>query len=84
MANPGPSIEHLAAKYDVIIVGGGQAGLTLASRLTEVSTITVLVLEAGSPNLNDPVILTPPFASKLRGKEQYDWDFKTEPQVLHA
>ncbi|EJT96839.1 hypothetical protein DACRYDRAFT_112454 [Dacryopinax primogenitus] len=53
-------IEEVANNtFDYIICGGGTAGLTLAARLSEDPSISVLVLEAGHANLDDPTILVP-------------------------
>ena len=34
-------------KYDVIVIGAGAAGGTVAARLAEIPHVSVLVLEAG-------------------------------------
>ena len=41
------------ASYDYIIVGGGTAGLTLASRLSENPTLQIAVIEAGGYSETD-------------------------------
>ncbi|KAF8961146.1 hypothetical protein BDZ97DRAFT_1940106 [Flammula alnicola] len=40
--------------FDYIVVGGGLTGTTVAARLAEDSTVTVLMIEAGADNRDDP------------------------------
>lgn len=46
--------------FDFVIVGGGTAGLVVATRLTENPAVNVLVLEAGMERLNVRFRLTFP------------------------
>lgn len=70
--------------YDYIVVGGGTSGLVVASRLTEDPNVSVLVIEAGGDKTNDPFVNTPGFMGALYGKEEYDWNFSSVPQVSSA
>jgi len=71
-------------KFDFVIIGGGTAGLVLATRLTEDPAVNVAVLEAGELRAVDPKIVVPGLAATTRGNQDYDWDFKTAPQVCRG
>lgn len=70
-------------EFDFLIAGGGTAGLVLAARLSENPNVKVGVLEAGKNRRDDPMIDTPGALFGLLGNPEYDWHFKTEPQVSH-
>jgi choline dehydrogenase len=76
------SIEDLTTReFDYVVCGGGTAGLVIAARLTEDPNITVAVIEAGGNGLGDVMIDAPNLATQLYDKPQYDWAYKTVPQV---
>lgn len=67
--------------FDYVIVGGGSAGSTLASRLTEDPKITVCLLEAGGRG--DDILVRVPAAivAMLPGRPKINnWAFETVPQ----
>lgn len=68
-------------EFDYIVVGGGTAGLTVASRLSEDPKISVLIVEAGPDNTGDPLVLTPGLVAGQLGRKEYDWNFSSTPQV---
>lgn len=75
--------------FDYVIVGGGLAGLTLASRLSEDSETTVAVIEAGGfyEQLVGNLSQIPAFDVRWTSKSTrdvnplVDWGFNTTPQA---
>ncbi|PLB44423.1 putative glucose-methanol-choline oxidoreductase [Aspergillus steynii IBT 23096] len=77
------------ATYDYVVVGGGNAGLTLATRLVQQSAGTVAVIEAGSfyEISNGNFSQVPAFTGASSGRELsdwhplIDWGYATTPQA---
>ncbi|KAK1232535.1 hypothetical protein PQX77_004328 [Marasmius sp. AFHP31] len=73
----------LADSYDYVIVGGGQSGLALAARLTEDSSTTVLVIEAGDNGDGARQRIDTPSSTYLNSitGTQWDWQYTTLPEA---
>ncbi|THH19403.1 hypothetical protein EW146_g1748 [Bondarzewia mesenterica] len=84
-----------SSQFDVIIIGGGTAGLVLANRLsgsTKASSATALsklrigVIDAGHYNVSGDPLIDIPYRflhapnTSLLGNPQYDWMFQSVPQ----
>ena len=61
-----------ALAFDFVIVGGGSAGCVLASRLSENSACSVLLIEAGKHNWH-PLIKVPTGVGMIWKHRHFDW-----------
>ncbi len=62
--------------YDFVVVGGGTTGAVIAARLSEVPSVSVLLIEAGG----EPSVLSDvPMLSTLQFNGASDWQYKTSP-----
>lgn len=79
------------ATYDYVIVGGGTAGLTIATRLAEQQAGSVAVIEAGTfyelgnGNLSEIPAFNAVYGSKGENDWQplIDWGYVTTPQSVN-
>lgn len=90
---PSPKGSSIAqpgnATFDYVIIGGGTAGLTVASRLAENHAISVAVIEAGGFYEIDSgnISVVPGYSTFYAGTSpndtdsKIDWDFVTTPQA---
>jgi choline dehydrogenase len=61
---------------DYVIVGAGSAGCALANRLSEDSTVKVLLLEVGGPDKKQEIQIPAAFPKLFR--TECDWAYETE------
>jgi choline dehydrogenase len=65
--------------FDYIVVGAGSSGCVLASRLSEDTGCSVLLLEAGGPDKH-PYLRMPLAFLKVMVDPQFDWGYMSEPE----
>ncbi|KAJ6582713.1 alcohol oxidase [Mycena vulgaris] len=76
------SAQALSAPvYDYVVVGGGTAGLTVASRLTEDKNVNVAVLEAGFNAEGLPEVFIPGLIGTGISFTTLNWAYATVPQA---
>ncbi|KAI0782327.1 hypothetical protein C8Q75DRAFT_727667 [Abortiporus biennis] len=69
-----------ATTFDYIVVGGGTAGLTVATRLSEDPNATVGIIEAGKLVTDSPIIDIPGYIGRTLANPELDWMFSSVPQ----
>lgn len=67
--------------FDYVIIGGGTAGCVVAGRLSEDANVSVLVLEAGPPHLDEPILRKPGAFLKPLLDAEYDYQYAAVPQA---
>ncbi|XP_030036004.1 glucose dehydrogenase [FAD, quinone] [Manduca sexta] len=71
---PKPAVVSDGSCYDYVVVGGGAAGCVLASRLSELRGVQVLLIEAGPLT---PFEATLPALLAYLPYSRYDWNYTT-------
>ena len=71
-------MQYETKKYDYIVIGAGSAGSVLASKLSEDSQISVLLLEAGKSE--HPFARMPMSFGMFIDKPGVNWRYRSEPE----
>ncbi|KAL8632744.1 hypothetical protein Q9189_001449, partial [Teloschistes chrysophthalmus] len=75
-ANVVDQTSDLKHRYDYVVIGGGTSGLTVANRLTEDPSVSVLVIEYGPIDNLEPGVLVP----GLPPPKEYSRNYMSVPQ----
>ncbi|KAJ8508036.1 hypothetical protein ONZ45_g9651 [Pleurotus djamor] len=68
-------------EYDFVVIGGGPAGLAVASRLSENPRLTVVLLEAGPNAEGLPEVIVPGLAGSGQSSTTLNWAYETTSQL---
>ncbi|KAL9698504.1 hypothetical protein quinque_001945 [Culex quinquefasciatus] len=71
-----PDHRSIEKEYDFVVVGAGSAGCALAARLSEISDLSVLLIEAGS---NENLLMDIPMFAHYLQNYDVNWDYRTKP-----
>lgn len=71
---------HAVDTFDYVVVGGGTAGLVVATRLSEDADVSVLILEGGEDRLSDSRVSIPGMAGMAQRAPDLAYRFQTVPQ----
>lgn len=80
-SNAGADTDTDTNRFDFVIIGGGTAGLAVASRLSEIPDITIAVIEAGKDEGDNPNVTSVAEYGGTAGQgTQIDWAYETVEQ----
>ncbi|MGH8385414.1 MAG: choline dehydrogenase [Pseudomonas sp.] len=69
-------VSKALQQYDYVVVGGGSSGCVIASRLSEESSVSVLLIEAGPTNKSWTIDM-PLAVERLLIDEKFNWAYES-------